>query len=106
MTTTPGTLISNIRTERGRPGCVGRRSSRWPGGEHDDFLQCVKTRKDPYFPVDIGHRVSTVCHLASISIKTGCDLRWDPVAEKFPDDEEANNMFDRPRRDPWQLPNL
>ena len=77
-----------------------------PQGEHDDFLQCVKTRKDPYFPVDIGHRVSTVCHLANIAIKTGRKLRWDPVAEKFPDDEEANKMLDRPRRDPWQLPNL
>ena len=30
-----------------------------PEGEHDDFLKCVKSRKDPYFPVDIGHRVST-----------------------------------------------
>ena len=77
-----------------------------PQGEHDDFLQCVKTRKDPYFPVDIGHRVSTVCHLANIAIKTGRKLRWDPVAEKFPDDEEANKMLDRPRRDPWQLPNV
>ena len=30
-----------------------------PAGEHDDFLKCVRSRKDPYFPVDIGHRVST-----------------------------------------------
>ena len=40
-------------------------------GEHRDFLDCVKSRKDPYFPVDIGHRVSTVCHLANISIRLG-----------------------------------
>jgi hypothetical protein len=25
-----------------------------PNGEHDDFLQCVKSRKDPYFPVELG----------------------------------------------------
>jgi len=75
-----------------------------PQGEHDDFLQCVKSRKDPYFPVDIGHRVSTVCHLANLAIKLGRKLKWDPVAEQFPGDAEANKMLDRPRRDPWQLP--
>jgi hypothetical protein len=77
-----------------------------PQGEHDDFLQCVKSRKDPYFPVDIGHRVSTVCHLANLSIKLGRKLQWDPVAERFPGDDEANGMLDRPRRDPWQLPDV
>jgi len=28
-----------------------------PEGEHRDFVDCVKSRKDPYFPVEIGHRV-------------------------------------------------
>jgi myo-inositol 2-dehydrogenase / D-chiro-inositol 1-dehydrogenase len=75
-------------------------------GEHDDFLQCVKSRKDPYFPVDFGHRVSTVCHLANIAIKVGRKLRWDPVKEQFVGDEAANKLLDRPRRDPWQLPKV
>ena len=75
-----------------------------PNGEHDDFLKCVRSRQDPYFPVDIGHRVSTVCHLANIAIKLGRKLKWDPKREHFVGDEEANNMLDRPRRDPWQLP--
>jgi predicted dehydrogenase len=77
-----------------------------PKGEHDDFLQCVKSRKDPYFPVDIGHRVSTVCHLANIAIKLGRKLKWDPVKEQFVGDNAANQMLDRPRRDPWQLPKV
>jgi predicted dehydrogenase len=77
-----------------------------PKGEHDDFLQCVKNRKDPYFPVDIGHRVSTVCHLANIAIKLGRKLKWNPDAEQFVGDDEANKMLDRPRRDPWQLPKV
>jgi hypothetical protein len=77
-----------------------------PKGEHDDFLICVKSRKDPYFPVDIGHRVSTVCHLANIAIKLGRKLKWDPAKELFVSDEAANAMLDRPRRDPWQLPKV
>ncbi len=77
-----------------------------PKGEHDDFLQCVKSRKDPYFPVEIGHRVSTVCHLANIAIKVGHKLKWDPAKEKFIGDDAANEFLDRKRRDPWQLPKV
>ena len=77
-----------------------------PNGEHDDFLQCVKSRKDPYFPVDIGHRVCTVCHLANLAIELGRPLRWDPEKEVFLGDTSANAKLDRQRRDPWQLPTI
>jgi len=77
-----------------------------PALEHDDFMKCVKSRKDPYFPVDIGHRVSTVCHLANIMLRLGRKLKWDPEAEQFLNDPEANAMLDRKRRDPWQLPEV
>ncbi|MBI5387220.1 MAG: Gfo/Idh/MocA family oxidoreductase [Verrucomicrobia bacterium] len=74
-----------------------------PKGEHDDFLQCVKSRKDPYFPVDIGHRVSTVCHLGNIAIKLGRKLKWDPDGEHFVNDPEADKMLTRAYRAPWDL---
>ena len=75
-----------------------------PAGEHRDFLDCVKTRKDPYFPVDIGHRVSTVCHLGNIAIKLGRKLRWDPKAEEFVNDADANALCKvRAMRKPWAL---
>jgi len=75
-----------------------------PAGEHADFLKCVKSRKDPYFPVDIGHRVSTVCHLANIALLLGRKLRWDPEKEEFIGDESANAMRRvRPMRKPWTL---
>jgi hypothetical protein len=75
-----------------------------PAGEHDDFLKCVKSRKDPYFPVDIGHRVSTVCHLANIAIQTGRKLHWDPQREEFVNDSSANGLLTRALRAPWKLP--
>jgi predicted dehydrogenase len=74
-----------------------------PAGEHRNFLDCVKSRQDPYFPVDIGHRVSTVCHVANIAIKLGRKLRWDPEQEVFPGDDEANGMLWREMRSPWTL---
>jgi predicted dehydrogenase len=77
-----------------------------PQGEHDDFLQCVKSRKEPYFPAEIGHRVSTVSHLATLAVKLGRKLKWDPDKEQFLGDEAANKTLDRPRRAPWQLPQV
>ncbi len=74
-----------------------------PAGEHDDFLKSVKSRKDPYFPVDIGHRVSSVCHLANIALRLGRKLKWDPDAERFPDDTSANALLSRSMRKPWKL---
>lgn len=77
-----------------------------PALEHDDFLKCVRSRKDPYFPVEIGHRVSSVCHLANLMLRLGRKLKWDPQAERFPNDPDANQLLDRPRRKPWQLPEV
>ncbi len=74
-----------------------------PGGEHRDFLDCVKSRKDPYFPVDIGHRVATICHLANIAIRRRKLLKWDPEKELFLNDDDANAMMSRPMRKPWTL---
>ena len=75
-----------------------------PAGEHRNFLDCVKSRKDPYFPVDIGHRVSTVCHLANIAIDRGVKLAWDPVKQEFVGDDAANAMRKvRPGRGEWKI---
>ncbi len=75
-----------------------------PAGEHRNFLDCVKSRQDPYFPVDIGHRVATICHLGNIAITLGRKLQWDPAAQVFPNDAQANQMRQvRPMRKPWSL---
>ncbi len=69
-----------------------------------NWLDCIKTRGTPVADVEIGHRSATVCHLGNIARWTGRRLRWDPVAERFPDDADANRYLDRERRAPWALP--
>jgi predicted dehydrogenase len=49
------------------------------------------------------HRSATLVHLANISIRTGRRLRWDPVAQQFPGDAEANRFVGVPMRAPWHL---
>jgi hypothetical protein len=51
--------------------------------------------------VEVGHRSNTIVIITHISMKLGRKLRWDPKAERFSDDEEANGMLDYAHRAPW-----
>lgn len=67
-----------------------------------DWLQCMRTRKDPISTVEIGHRSNTICVLHHISMKLdGRKLKWDPVKEQIIGDPEANAMLDFEHRKPW-----
>ncbi len=72
-----------------------------PAGEHRNFLDCVKSRKDPYFPAEIGHRCSSLCHLGNIAMMLKRKLKWDRDREIFPNDDQANRMLARSSRSPW-----
>jgi predicted dehydrogenase len=66
-----------------------------------NFFECVKTRRAPICDAEIGHRSVSVCHLGVIAIRLGRKLQWDPQAETFKDDAEANNMLAREMRMPY-----
>jgi myo-inositol 2-dehydrogenase/D-chiro-inositol 1-dehydrogenase len=68
-----------------------------------NFLDCIKSRKDPICTAEIGHRSATVCHLGNISMLLDKKLRWDPQKEQFINNDEANRMLWRPRRAPWRI---
>ena len=68
-----------------------------------DFLECMRSRKDPVAPVEVGHRSNTICVITHIAMKMGRKLRWNPKAERFINDEEANRWLDYPHRKPWTM---
>lgn len=77
----------------------------WQARWHlQDWLDCIRSRNKPVADVEIGHRSVTVCHLANITRAAGRDLKWDPAAEKFVNDDQANLLLDRPRRKGFELP--
>lgn len=67
------------------------------------FLDYVKTRKTPVSSIESAVRTDTVCHICDIAMRLGRKLRWDPVAEQFIGDAEANRMLTRSWRSPWHL---
>jgi predicted dehydrogenase len=68
-----------------------------------NFLECVRTRRQPISHIESAVRSDTICHLDDIAIRTGRKLHWDPKAEQFLNDAEANRLLTRPLRSPWRL---
>lgn len=72
-------------------------------GLTDNFLDCVRSRRDPISPVEAGHKASYLGLLPEIACRLGRKLKWNPATEEFLDDREANQMLTRPMRGPWHL---
>jgi predicted dehydrogenase len=66
-----------------------------------NFLDCVKTRERPIADIEQGHQVTTACHLANISLRTGRKIRWNAETEEIVGDAEASKWLERPYRKPW-----
>jgi hypothetical protein len=66
-----------------------------------DWLKCIRSRQKPICDVEIGCRTATVCHLGNFAYWHRGALKWDPQAEQFVGDKEANSWIQRERREPW-----
>jgi predicted dehydrogenase len=71
---------------------------------HLDFINCVKSRKEPIAPAEVGHRSISVALLGEIAMTTKEKLKWDPKTEKFTNSEAANAMLMKPYNNSWKLP--
>jgi predicted dehydrogenase len=54
-----------------------------------NFIESVKSRKDPVVPVEIGHSSCTVCNLGNIACALKKTIKWDPAKETFVDDTDG-----------------
>ena len=70
---------------------------------HGNWLECIRTRRQPITPAEVAHRACTACLLHHIAMKTKRRLYWDPVKERFKNDEAANAMLSRPQRSPYAI---
>ncbi len=81
--------------------------ARKAGGNHyANFIKAVRSRKtsDQNGPVETAHLASGLAHLGNISYRLGRQLNFDPVAEKFVADAQANAMLTRNYRAPFVVP--
>ncbi|NHE57280.1 Gfo/Idh/MocA family protein [Cyclobacterium plantarum] len=69
--------------------------------QHKNWLDCIVSREQTIAPVEVAHRSCSACLLSHIAMKLPRKLYWDPVREKFKNDDEANAMLSRPNRHPY-----
>ncbi|MAG94695.1 MAG: dehydrogenase [Planctomycetaceae bacterium] len=85
-----------------------------PGGSHgghrQDWISCLRTRKQPNCPIETGARTVAVCHLGNIAYThgeelAGKSLKWDPQKWEFVGNDAANKWRDYPyeRRAGYEL---
>lgn len=72
-------------------------------GHHQNFLDCVRARRECISNPEVSHRSVTTCHASNICLRLGRKLKWDPDKERFIGDDEANRMLGRGMRSPWRL---
>ncbi len=70
---------------------------------HQNFLDCVKTRRETITPAEVAHRSISTALLGEIAMLTGRTLEWDPDREEIRNDPEANALLGRPYRAPYSL---
>jgi predicted dehydrogenase len=99
----------NLGFEADPPSLLGpykprERSSYEKAANHiQDFLRCVRTRKQPVCHAEVAHRATTACHIANICVCLGRPLKWDPANEAFVADDIADRMRSRALREPWRF---
>jgi len=70
---------------------------------HTNWFECLRTRARPSSHEEIGHRSASLGHLATISYMLERSLKWNPSAEEFIGDEQANRLRSRAMREPWRV---
>ena len=69
----------------------------------NNFLECVRSRKEPNAPAEVAHLSCALTHLGNIAYRVGRVLKFDPKTETIAGDREANALLTKEYRKPWDL---
>ncbi|SPE21607.1 Oxidoreductase domain protein [Candidatus Sulfotelmatomonas gaucii] len=71
--------------------------------QHGNWLDCIRSRKAPVAPAEIGHRACSTCLLHWIAMKTQHHVYWDPKTEMIMGDDIAASLLSRHLRHPYEI---
>lgn len=75
-------------------------------GHQRNFLDSVRSRKQPESNLVYVREMTLPMHLALISFRLKRKLKWNSLIEQFEGDNAANYLLSRAYRTPWVLPEL
>jgi hypothetical protein len=68
-----------------------------------NFIEGMKSRKQPISDVWSHNRMLEICHLSNISMRLGRDLNWDPKKREIVGDDQANSFLSRENRKGYEI---
>ena len=68
-----------------------------------NLLECVLRGGETVCPVEESVQSDIMCHISDVAIRLMRPVTWEPVSERFVNDDEANRMLSRSMRSPWRL---
>lgn len=82
-----------------------------PGKENHEehvrnWLECIKSRKEPNCPIENGRLVAMYAHMGNIALRTNSRLEWNEASQSFGQNEAANALITPTYRQPWVFPKL
>ena len=69
-----------------------------------DFLNAIDKGTRPVADIGQGHISTASCILANLSMKIGRPIVYDPLSRQIIGDQAANELLQRPYRQPWEHP--
>lgn len=69
-----------------------------------NFIECIKTRKDPACSIENGRLVAMYAHMGNIALRTQSRLEWNEGDKNFGQNKAANALITPRYRAPWRLP--
>ncbi len=70
---------------------------------HQNFLDCIKSRKETITPSEIALRSISVALLGEIAMLTGKKIEWNPDTEEILNNDYARHLLRKPYKEPWKL---
>lgn len=68
-----------------------------------NFIEGMKSRKQPISDVWSHNRMLEICHLSNIAMRLGRELNWDPAKREIVGDAQANSFLSRENRKGFEI---
>ncbi len=74
-----------------------------PENHSANFIESMKSRKQPISDVWTHNRMLEICHLSNIAMRLGREINWDPAKRQITGDAEANSFLSRENRKGYEI---
>ncbi len=74
-----------------------------PQSHMANFMECIKTRRQPISDVPSHNRAMALCHASNIAMRLGRKLTYDPQTQSFVGDKQADGFLSREQRKGYEI---